>query len=72
MGNSKRRLSQNNRLLRLIIERLREYELEEVIVICDKFRKRRNHPPLDDQTLERLLPPDSMMKLRRPKTPPPG
>ena len=44
-ADKKRRASQNNRLLRLIIERLREYELEEVGIICNKFCKRHNIEP---------------------------
>lgn len=48
----KRRHSQNNRLLREIMERLREYELDEVVIICNKFRARRGLPPLDPAVLE--------------------
>lgn len=57
MSDRKRRASQNNRLLRLIIERLREYDLEEVVIICNKFRKRRNLPPLDQNDINKLIPP---------------
>lgn len=57
MSDRKRRASQNNRLLRLIIERLREYDLEEVVIICNKFRKRRNLPPLDRDEIDKLIPP---------------
>lgn len=52
-------------LLRQIIERLRDYDIEEVVVICNKFRTRRNQPPLDHTFLRNLannndtLPPDA-------------
>lgn len=52
MNERKRRRSQNNHLLREIMERLRDYEPEEVIIICNKFRSRRNLPPLDKNFLE--------------------
>lgn len=55
MEDSKRRVSQNNRLLREIISRLRDYDLEEVVVICNKFRRRRNLPPLDQDLLTKYL-----------------
>lgn len=29
------------------MERLRDYEPEEVLIICNKFRSRRNLPPLE-------------------------
>lgn len=54
MDERKRRTSQNNRLLRQIVERLREYDLEEVIIICNKYRKRRNMPPLSDDFLDQI------------------
>lgn len=54
----KRRRSQNNHLLREIMERLRDYELEEVVIICNKFRKRRNLPPLEQDFLEKIFPPE--------------
>ncbi len=57
MTDRKRRASQNNRLLRLIIERLREYDLEEVVIICNKFRKRRHLPPLSQDEVKKLFPP---------------
>ncbi len=37
---SSRRLSHNGRLMREIVDRLREYSLEEVKLICDKYRRR--------------------------------
>lgn len=55
MAESKRRRSQNNHLLREIMERLRDYETEEVVIICNKFRTRRNLPELDKEFLEKLL-----------------
>ncbi len=57
MSERKRRRSQNNHLLREIMERLRDYEPEEVVIICNKFRSRRNLPPLDRAFLDKLLPP---------------
>ncbi len=57
MSERKRRRSQNNHLLREIMERLRDYEPEEVVIICNKFRCRRNLPPLDREFLDKLLPP---------------
>ncbi len=54
----KRRRSQNNHLLREIMERLREYEPEEVVIICNKFRNRRNLPVLEEDFLKKLLPPE--------------
>lgn len=37
------------------MERLRDYEPDEVIIICNKYRKRRNLPPVDFQdTLDKL------------------
>jgi hypothetical protein len=44
------------------MERLRDYEPEEVLIICNKFRIRRSLPPLGDDFLEKLLDP--------PKSPP--
>lgn len=58
MTERKRRRSQNNHLLREIMERLRDYEPDEVVIICNKFRQRRNMPPLDKDYLDKLLPPD--------------
>ncbi|MCD8138598.1 MAG: hypothetical protein LUE17_02260 [Planctomycetaceae bacterium] len=54
----KRRRSRNNHLLREIIERLRDYEPEEVVIICNKFRRRRNLPPLEEDFLNKILPPE--------------
>ncbi|MCC8181139.1 MAG: hypothetical protein LIP23_09560 [Planctomycetes bacterium] len=50
----KRRRSQNNHLLREIMERLRDYETDEVVIICNKFRGRRNLPPLDPAFIDKL------------------
>lgn len=58
MSERKRRRSQNNHLLREIMERLRDYEPDEVVIICNKFRQRRNLSPLSRDFLEKLLPPD--------------
>lgn len=58
MSERKRRRSQNNHLLREIIERLRDYEPEEVVIICNKFRQRRNLTPLEEDFLKKLLPPE--------------
>ncbi len=58
MCERKRRRSQNNHLLREIMERLREYEPDEVALICNKFRARRNLPPLASDFLEKYLPPE--------------
>ena len=58
MSERKRRRSQNNHLLREIMERLRDYEPDEVVIICNKFRLRRNQPALEDDFLEKLLPPE--------------
>lgn len=54
MAESKRRRSQNNHLLREIMERLRDYETDEVVIICNKFRCRRNMPELDKEFLDKL------------------
>ena len=54
MAERKRRRSQNNHLLREIMERLRDYEPDEVLIICNKYRARRNQPPLDEDFLEKL------------------
>lgn len=40
------------------MERLRDYEPEEVVIICNKYRKRRNLPPLDQEFLDKIFPPD--------------
>ncbi len=56
MPERKRRRSQNNHLLREIMERLRDYEPEEVVIICNKFRARRNLPPLDKDFLDNIIP----------------
>lgn len=58
MSERKRRRSQNNHLLREIMERLRDYEPEEVVIICNKFRLRRNLPPLDQEFLDKVFPPE--------------
>ncbi len=58
MSERKRRRSQNNYLLREIMERLRDYEPEEVVIICNKFRVRRNLPALEADFLKKLLPPE--------------
>lgn len=57
MCERRRRRSQNNHLLREIMDRLRDYEPDEVVIICNKFRKRRNIAPLSPDFLEKLLPP---------------
>ncbi len=51
----RRRRSQNNHLLREIMERLREYDPEEVVIICNKFRNRRNMPALENGFIDRIL-----------------
>jgi hypothetical protein len=56
MSERKRRRSQNNHLLREIMERLRDYEPDEVVIICNKFRSRRNLPALGDDFLGKILP----------------
>lgn len=58
MTDRKRRKSQNNHLLRQIMERLRDYEPDEVVIICNKFRRRRNMPPLGQDFIDRVLPPE--------------
>lgn len=58
MTERKRRRSQNNHLLREIMERLRDYETDEVVIICNKFRKRRGMPPLEQIFLDKILPPE--------------
>ena len=58
MAERKRRRSQNNHLLREIMERLRDYEPDEVVIICNKFRKRRSMPPLEQEFLDKILPPE--------------
>ncbi len=58
MSERKRRRSQNNHLLRKIMERLRDYEPDEVVIICNKFRKRRNLPPLDQEFIDKIFPPE--------------
>ena len=58
MSERKRRRSQNNHLLREIMERLRDYEPEEVVIMCNKFRKRRNLPPLEPDFLAKLISPE--------------
>lgn len=58
MTERKRRRSQNNHLLREIMERLRDYEPDEVVIICNKFRARRNLPPLEQSFLDHILPPE--------------
>lgn len=57
MTERKRRRSQNNHLLREIMERLRDYEPDEVLIICNKYRIRRNQPPLGDDFLDKLTNP---------------
>ncbi len=56
MTERKRRRSQNNHLLREIMERLREYEPDEVVIICNKFRKRRGMPQLEREFLDKIFP----------------
>ena len=58
MTDRKRRRSQNNNLLREIMERLRDYEPDEVVIICNKCRQRRNLPPLEQDYLDKILPPE--------------
>ncbi|MCC8166443.1 MAG: hypothetical protein LIQ31_09890 [Planctomycetes bacterium] len=58
MSERKRRRSQNNHLLREIMERLRDYEPDEVVIICNKFRKRRNLPPLEQEFIDKIFPPE--------------
>ncbi len=58
MTERKRRRSQNNSLLREIMERLRDYELDEVVIICNKFRQRRNLPPLEREFIDKVVPPE--------------
>lgn len=55
MAERKRRHSQNNHLLREIMERLREYGADEVVIICNKFRQRRNLPPLEQKFLDSVF-----------------
>ncbi len=57
MTERKRRRSQNNHLLREIMERLRDYEPDEVVIICNKFRKRRGMAPLEQEFLDKIFPP---------------
>lgn len=73
MNERKRRHSQNNHLLREIMERLREYEPDEVIIICNKFRQRRGLPPLEQDFLDTLLPVKPVKPARtRPRQAPGG
>ncbi len=58
MTERKRRRSQNNHLLREIMERLRDYEPDEVVIICNKFRQRRNLPQLEQDFLDKIFPPE--------------
>ncbi|MDR1744348.1 MAG: hypothetical protein LBS30_01180 [Planctomycetota bacterium] len=55
MNERKRRHSQNNHFLREIMERLREYEPDEVIIICNKFRQRRGLPPLEGDLPDKFI-----------------
>lgn len=40
------------------MERLRDYELEEVFIICNKYRARRNMAPMEKDILDKLTPPE--------------
>ncbi|MDR3078152.1 MAG: hypothetical protein LBV15_05260 [Planctomycetota bacterium] len=55
MAEHKRRRSQNNNILREVLARLRDYESEEVVIICNKYLLRRNLPPLDRDLVEKIL-----------------
>lgn len=55
MTERKRRRSQNNHLLREILERLRDYEPGEVVIICNKYLARRNLPPLNPDLLDKII-----------------
>lgn len=39
MAKKQRRQSQNGRLMREILDRLREYELDEVQLLCEKYKR---------------------------------
>lgn len=41
MPRKSRRLSQNARLMREILLRLREYDLDEVRLLCEKYKKKK-------------------------------
>jgi hypothetical protein len=55
MVERKRRLSQSSSLLLEIVKRLRDYDRDEVVIICNKYLARRNLPPLDPALVERTL-----------------
>jgi hypothetical protein len=55
MAERKRRLSRSNSLLLEIIKRLRDYDPDEVVVICNKYLARRNRPPLAPDLVEKTL-----------------
>ncbi len=40
------------------MERLRDYEPDEVVIICNKFRQRRNLPQLEQDFLDKIFPPE--------------
>lgn len=40
------------------MERLRDYEPDEVVIICNKFRQRRGLPPLEKEFLDKIIPPE--------------
>lgn len=52
-----RRMSHNSRLMRNIMDRLRDYTLDEVRLICDKFRRRHGRPATVSGRWQ-TLPPD--------------
>lgn len=74
MPDRKCRTSQNNRLLKEIIERLRDYDLEEVAIIRDKFLKRRNPGVFRDDLDGKQSPPATRKKKQaaRPEAEPPA
>ncbi len=45
-----RRQSQNSRYMRQILDRLREYDVEEVRLLCERYRLRRNARTGSSQT----------------------
>ena len=55
MKERKQRRTQNNHLIREIVERLRDYEPDEVVIICNKYRTRRGQPPLDGEFLKKIM-----------------
>ena len=54
MAENKPRRSQGRTLLQAIITRLREYDLDEVVIICNKYRTKRGLPPLAESFVESL------------------